>query len=83
MKITDKQIAEEFGLTVQTLNNYKNGAKQKVKLYNAMLNSIIDNNMIIWDVSLNDGKTEYINNSIIGCYSTSNRDNIKSMKIFR
>jgi len=83
MKITDKQIAEEFGITPQTLVNYKNGTKQKKKLYNAMLNALIDDNMIIWEVELYNGKFDYINNSIIGYYTIEKKDNIKLMRIYK
>jgi len=83
IKITDKAIAEEFNLTVQTLNNWKNGDIQLKKRYHALKNALIEDDMIIWEVSLNSGKTEYINNCMIGIYSIENRDNIKSIKIMR
>ena len=35
-KITDKQIAEWYGLTYQTLGNYKRGAVEKKRMYKAL-----------------------------------------------
>ena len=81
IKVTDKQIAEEFGTTVQTLNNWKNGDIQLKKRYNALKNALLEDDMIIWEVSTNDNKTDYINNCMIGVYSIENRSNIKSMTI--
>jgi len=82
IKVTDKQIAEEFGLTVQTLNNYKNGSIEKIKLYNALKNALIEDDMIIWKATLSD-KVEYVNNCMIGVYSIDNRNNILKMEIFK
>lgn len=83
IKVTDKQIAEEFGTTVQTLNNWKNGDIQLKKRYHALKNALIESDMIIWEVTINDDKTDYVNNCMIGIYSIENRNNIVSMKIMR
>ena len=74
MRVTDKQIAEEFGVTPQTLQNYKNGTKQKQRLYNVMLNAIIEQDMLIWEVHKENGSSELINNAIIGHYLATNLD---------
>lgn len=36
MKPTDTNIAKYYGVTRMTLNNYKNGAIEKQRLYKAM-----------------------------------------------
>lgn len=82
MKVTDKQIAEEFGVTVQTLNNYKNGGKPKQKLYNAMKNAILEQDSILWEVTFNDGTIGIINNCIIGHFIATNKD-IKTITIYK
>ena len=74
MKVTDKQIALEFGITVQTLNNYKNGSDEKKKLYNALKNAIIEQDSIIWKATHKDGKEAIINNCIVGHYVATNND---------
>ncbi len=81
IKVTDKQIAEKFGLTTQTLYNWKNGNNQLKKRYYALKNALIEEDMIIWIVTLKDNKEDYVNNCIIGFYSVENRDKIISMKI--
>ncbi len=83
IKVTDKQIASEFGTTAQTLNAWKNGDIQLKKRYHALKNALIEDEMIIWEVTTKDGKLDYINNCMIGSYSIDNRDNIISMKIMR
>ena len=35
-KITDKQMAERYGVTYQTLGNYKKGPIEKQRLYKAL-----------------------------------------------
>ena len=82
MKVTDKQIALEFGLTVQTLTNWKKGSKETVKRYHALKHAIIDKNMLIWEVSTVDGEKDYINNSVIGAYTIENNHIIKSMRLY-
>ena len=82
MKITDKLIAEEFGTTVQTLNNWKNGSAQHKKRYYALKNALIEDNMLIWEVSLRGNITDYRDNSGVGSYSIDKRDSIKSMRIY-
>jgi len=83
MKITDRQIAKEFGVTVQTLNNWKNGNPQLKKRYHALKNALIEDDMIIWEVFLKNGKKDYINNCIIGTYAINNKDDIISMRVMR
>ena len=36
MKLTDKQIAKHFGLTTNTISNYKNGSDTKKEVYKAL-----------------------------------------------
>ena len=36
MTITDRQLAKKYGISVQTLNNYKRGSEGKRALYAAM-----------------------------------------------
>ena len=80
IKVTDKQIAEEFGTTVQTLNNWKNGSQEFKKRYYALKNALVEEDMIIWEVTLDD-KIDFINNCMIEVYCMENRNEIKSMKI--
>ena len=81
-KITDKQIAKEFGITPQTVHSWKNGSECKKKLYQTMKNSLLQENLIIWEVKLKDGTLDYINNCIVSWYVHENRNNIDTMKIF-
>ena len=82
MKITDRQIAEEFGMTTQTLCNWKQGSIELQKRYNALRNALLEQSNTIWSVTHISGKKELINNNEIGHYIAIN-DDIESIERFK
>ncbi len=78
-KITDRQIAKEFGTTTQSLYNWKNGEEPLRKRYKALKDALSKQEVqgeIIWKVRLRNGTQEIVSDSLIGEYIVENKDQI-------
>ena len=78
-KITDRQIAKEFGTTTQSLYNWKNGKEPLKKRYKALKDALSKQEVqseLTWKVRLKNGTQEIVSDSLIGKYTEANKDQI-------
>lgn len=81
MKVTDRTIAKEFGMSVQTLHNWKNGTEAQKKRYNALKLSLEQDVRVSWAVTMTNGKEHLIDNAVISTFALDHKELIQSVKI--